>query len=235
VVFVELAVKMARQLALRMLVSMMVMAMAMVSLQVVPAHGLYMELQEGSQKCFIEEVPKDTLVLTTFEMEQLLSPGEQPDARFATLGMRISVRDPSNAIILHRELPTTSRFAFTSRLGGEHHICFQTNTTRWFGSGMKLKFSLDIDNGAQAVDYEEVARVEHLDNLEMLVRRLNDRVRASRKEIAYQKQREEEHRDTSESTNARVMWWSILQTVLLTASGLFQIYHLKRFLHRRIR
>lgn len=215
-----------------MLFLVMVVAVGWVAL---PTQGLYMELQEGATKCFIEEVPKDTLVMTDFETEQLLAFGAQAEPRFRELAMRVSVRDPTNNLILQRELPTSSRFAFTSRNGGEHHICFQTNSTRWFGSGMQLKFSLDIDTGAGAVDYDDLAKVEHLDNIEVLVRRLNDRVRACRKEIAYQKSREEQHRDTSESTNSRVMYWSLLQTTLLAASGLWQIHHLKPFLIRRVR
>ena len=197
--------------------------------------ALYMELTEGATKCFIEEVPKDTLVMTTFETQQQLAPGQSPDPRFSELAMRCTVRDPTNNLILQRELPTSSRVAFTSRTGGEHHICFQTNTSRWFGSGMTLRFTLDIDTGAAAVDYDDLAKMEHLDNLDLQIRRLNDRVRACRKEIAYQKQREEEHRDTSESTNSRVMWWSLFQTVLLASSGIWQIYHLKPFLIRRVR
>jgi hypothetical protein len=41
--------------------------------------------------------------------------------------------------------------------------------------------------------------------------------------------REEAFRNTSESTNARVMWWSILQTIVLLVSGVWQINRLKKF------
>lgn len=43
------------------------------------------------------------------------------------------------------------------------------------------------------------------------------------------KNREAEFRDTSESTNSRVVWWSIAQTSILVAAGLWQITHLKNF------
>lgn len=39
--------------------------------------------------------------------------------------------------------------------------------------------------------------------------------------------RERRHRDTAESTNARVKWWSILQTIVLFSVVAFQIYYLK--------
>jgi predicted metal-binding membrane protein len=41
--------------------------------------------------------------------------------------------------------------------------------------------------------------------------------------------REERFRDTSESTNARVMWWSIAQTVVLLIAGVYQLTNLKGF------
>lgn len=34
---------------------------------------------------------------------------------------------------------------------------------------------------------------------------------------------------TSESTNQRVLWWSIAQTLILLATGAWQMKHLKGF------
>lgn len=41
--------------------------------------------------------------------------------------------------------------------------------------------------------------------------------------------REERFRLTSESTNQRVLWWSIAQTVILILTGIWQMRHLKSF------
>lgn len=41
--------------------------------------------------------------------------------------------------------------------------------------------------------------------------------------------REERFRQTSESTNQRVLWWSIVQTLILVAIGFWQMRHLKSF------
>ncbi|MGH0127826.1 UNVERIFIED_CONTAM: hypothetical protein FKN15_052460 [Acipenser sinensis] len=41
--------------------------------------------------------------------------------------------------------------------------------------------------------------------------------------------REERFRMTSESTNQRVLWWSITQTVILLITGIWQMRHLKSF------
>lgn len=58
---------------------------------------------------------------------------------------------------------------------------------------------------------------------------MNDKIRSIRAEQDYQRMREERFRDTSESTNARVMWWSIIQTVVLLITGLYSLSNLKGF------
>ena len=52
-------------------------------------------------------------------------------------------------------------------------------------------------------------------------------------EMHYQRKREEEFRNTSESTNSRVMWWSIFQTSIMLFSTLWQIRHLKTFFEEK--
>lgn len=49
------------------------------------------------------------------------------------------------------------------------------------------------------------------------------------KEQNYQRYREERFRQTSENTNARVLWWSIIQVIVLVATGAWQMRHLKGF------
>ena len=43
--------------------------------------------------------------------------------------------------------------------------------------------------------------------------------------------RERKHRDTAESTNSRVKWWSILQAVVLFSVVALQVYYLKVCIH----
>jgi hypothetical protein len=61
------------------------------------------------------------------------------------------------------------------------------------------------------------------------VRRLNDKVKDVLKEQAYQREREGAFRRTTESTHARVQWWSLAQVAVLLAAGVWQVMHLKAF------
>ena len=49
------------------------------------------------------------------------------------------------------------------------------------------------------------------------------------KEQNYQRYREERFRQTSESTNQRVLWWALAQTGILLVMGAWQMRHLKSF------
>jgi hypothetical protein len=191
--------------------------------------GAYFRLEDGQNKCFLEEVPKDTLILGKYKAWDANNDRD----RIATdVGLKLNVIDPTGKPLLQKELnPTLSggKIAFTSQIQGEHKICFQTNSTRWFGSKKAIKVELYIKRGEAATDYEEIARQDHLSEIEVEVKKLIDRVRDIRAEQNYQRSREIEFRDTSESTNSRVVWWSILQTAILVATGLWQVTHLKKF------
>lgn len=52
-------------------------------------------------------------------------------------------------------------------------------------------------------------------------------------EEMYMSTRERVHRNTAESTNSRVKWWSIFQLIVLAAQGFFQVWWLKRFFEVR--
>jgi hypothetical protein len=84
----------------------------------------------------------------------------------------------------------SSKFSFTADVGGSHKLCF-TN-----GASVRRTVELDWASGAAAIDYSDVARVEQLKPLELEMRKLEDRLTAVRKEMQFQREREEAHRDT---------------------------------------
>ena len=63
----------------------------------------------------------------------------------------------------------------------------------------------------------------------ILVRKLSEVLSQVKDEQAYIVVRERTHRNTAESTNARVKWWSIFQLGVLIGEGVFQVWWLKRF------
>jgi hypothetical protein len=50
----------------------------------------------------------------------------------------VTLTDPAGGTVLSKALETQGKFAFTSAVGGEHLLCFATNSSRWFGQPKKF-------------------------------------------------------------------------------------------------
>ncbi|KAM7141895.1 transmembrane emp24 domain-containing protein 9 isoform 2-T2 [Molossus nigricans] len=150
--------------------------------------ALYFHIGETEKKCFIEEIPDETMVIGNYRTQLYDKQREEYQPATPGLGMFVEVKDPEDKVILARQYGSEGRFTFTSHTPGEHQICLHSNSTKFslFAGGM-LRVHLDIQ------------------------------------------WREERFRQTSESTNQRVLWWSILQTLILVAIGVWQMRHLKSF------
>lgn len=59
------------------------------------------------------------------------------------------------------------------------------------------------------------------------LRDLNEKIEGIRREQQYQREIESVFRDASERVNKRVLWWSLLQMVVLIGAGAWQMRHLK--------
>ena len=58
-----------------------VLALLLVALLLPLTSGLYIKLTEGEKRCFIEEVPKDTLIHGTFKATDLVTQSSHPAVR----------------------------------------------------------------------------------------------------------------------------------------------------------
>jgi len=192
------------------------------------ASPLYFHIAETERKCFIEEIPDETMVTGNYKV-QLYDPrtnGFAPSS--PEIGMHVEIRDPDDKIILSKVYSSEGKFTFTSQSPGEHVICLYSNSTKWF-AGSRLRVHLDIQVGEHAIDYANVAQKEKLSELQLRVRQLLDQVEQIGKEQNYQRYREERFRSTSENTNQRVLWWALGQTLILVVMGAWQMKHLKSF------
>ncbi|CAO3635951.1 unnamed protein product [Cunninghamella blakesleeana] len=70
---------------------------------------------------------------------------------------------------------------------------------------------------------------ETLHDLARKIHELNERVQDILREQQFQKEREAEFRDLSESTNSRIVWWTVLQIIVLGVVCVWQMRHFKSF------
>ena len=83
----------------------------------------------------------------------------------------------------------------------------------------------------QARKAHQFSNSEIVAPIEREIRLLANGLTAVKDEQEYIVVRERTHRNTAESTNSRVKWWSIMQTLVLFSVVAWQIYYLKVRLH----
>ncbi|KAG0042399.1 vesicle coat component [Gryganskiella cystojenkinii] len=128
-----------------------------------------------------------------------------------------------------------ARTSFLTKHAGDIVACF-TNVLsenvdpdpRYFRN-----IDVDFDIGSETTDYEELAKTEKLKPMEMELRKMEDMVKDIIENMEHLQQREETMRNTNESTNARVQWFSTLTMVILVTLGVWQIFYLKRFFRKK--
>lgn len=93
--------------------------------------------------------------------------------------------------------------------------------------GQRVDVKLDVGEGG--LDYAEVAKKEHLSELELEIRKLNDKVKDVLAEQSYQRQRELDFRKTSEAIHQKQQYWSLFQIAVSCAAAYIQVTALQRF------
>ncbi|KAJ8139639.1 hypothetical protein OY671_007152 [Metschnikowia pulcherrima] len=112
----------------------------------------------------------------------------------------------------------------TADMDGKYQYCFSNEKTS--------RVDLDVSFNVHGVVYIDVNDPDS-DTLDYSISRLNQLTSDVKAEQNYLVIRERTHRNTAESTNSRVKWWSVFQIILVAANSLFQVYYLKRFFEVR--
>ena len=193
-------------------------------------HALYFHMGETEKKCFIEEIPDETMITGKYRTQLYDESSTLYMPASPGIGMHVEVLDPEKKTVLSKFYASEGRFTFTSHTPGEHQICLHSNSTKWsLFAGGRLRVHLEILVGEHTNDYQQIATKDKLTELQLRMRQLLDQIDQITKEQSYQRYREERFRGTSESTNQRVLWWALIQTLVLLCTGLWQMRHLKGF------
>ncbi|EOO00365.1 putative transmembrane emp24 domain-containing protein 9 protein [Phaeoacremonium minimum UCRPA7] len=199
------------------------------------AQALYFYIDGTTPKCFFEELPKDTLVVGHYTAEEW-DDHRQAWWKHDGISIYISVDevfDNDHRVVSQRG-SSAGRFTFTAAEAGDHKICFTPSSnsgkSNWLSvlspnGGIKL--SLDLAIGETSAI--ESSDKDKLEDIQSRIKDLNMRLQDIRREQVFQREREAEFRDQSESTNARVIRWIIIQLVVLGATCAWQLSHLRSF------
>ncbi|KJX98577.1 transmembrane emp24 domain-containing protein 9 [Zymoseptoria brevis] len=213
--------------------------LGLAALLVAPSNALYFYLHAGEEKCFIEELPKDTLVVGHYKGLQWNANQDaytsNPEG-LPTMGMHIRVEEvfDRDHQVISQTGSSTGKFTFTAADAGEHRICLTpTNVpgnTGWLFSGRRvggIKLGLQLAIGqTSAIESSDKSK---LSEVAQRAKDLNARLQDIRREQMFQREREAEFRDQSESVNTRVVRWTMIQCVVLGVTCAWQLSYLRAF------
>ncbi|EAQ84630.1 conserved hypothetical protein [Chaetomium globosum CBS 148.51] len=199
------------------------------------ARALYFYVDVTTPKCFFEELPKDTLVVGHYSAEEWNDQRHMWE-KHDGISIYISVDeifDNDHRVVSQRG-GSSGKFTFTAAESGDHKLCFTPSSSsgrsNWLSVSSPnggIRLTLDVAIGeTSALDGADKGKIQ---DLATRVKDLNARLNDIRREQVFQREREAEFRDQSESTNARVVRWILIQLVVLGVTCAWQLSHLRSF------
>jgi len=167
-----------------------------------------------SRECFHEQLHKGDQMTVSFQV------GDREFGGSGNLEVDFWVQDPSNRNIVHERAVSSGDHSFEAAADGKYVYCFSNE--HWSATSKEVSFNV---HGIVYVPEADITT----DPLENEVRKLSELLNQVKDEQSYIVVRERVHRNTAESTNGRVKWWSIFQLGVLIGEGVFQVWWLKRF------
>ncbi|KAI9676969.1 MAG: p24 complex component [Caeruleum heppii] len=178
------------------------------------AHAHNIQLGAHSSECFHEQLHKGDKMTVTFQV------GDREFGGSGNLDIDFSIQAPNGNYQKFERGVSNGDHSFDADQDGKYTYCF--NNEAWSATSKEVSFNV---HGIVYVPESEAP----LDPLEIQVRQLSELLSQVKDEQTYIVIRERTHRNTAESTNSRVKWWSIFQIGVLVGEGVFQVWWLKRF------
>lgn len=190
-------------------------------LLLVEVSSLHLYLTEGSERCFIVDIPESTIVLSEY---RLIDP--QPATIKEPL-VKIRIVSPVDEPVLYNDIRELGKLSFTSQFTGVHKICLFL-IRAWLPS-KKARIQISIDINPQDTAHDELASVEQVGHLENIAGGISKRLQEIARQQEYSREKEADFKDESENVNSKVIYFTLFQTAMVLVSSAWQIISLRSF------
>ncbi|KAH9973025.1 emp24/gp25L/p24 family/GOLD-domain-containing protein [Lactifluus volemus] len=167
------------------------------------------EVAAAKKECFFEDLHVNDQMTVTYQV----GGGGHLDIDFWIL-------NPEGNAIKKNLRYSTGTSTITAEQDGRHEYCFSNQMS----SIADKIVSFNVHGVIYVGEADDVVAP-----IEREIRLLAHGLTSVKDEQEYIVVRERTHRNTAESTNSRVKWWSILQTIVLFSVVAWQVYYLKSF------
>nr|CCA15078.1 conserved hypothetical protein [Albugo laibachii Nc14] len=181
--------------------------------------SLLFDVPPRTQKCMTDQISVGSLVAIDYAVVGVLEGKTNVGVHITDPTYRDLRRDDN----IDHSVENTGSLSFHAEVEGDYQVCFHNL------NDYAARIMLDLRYGVEARDYTEVARREHLMPVEKELRKLEDLVDEIHKGMLYMRERESLMRDTNESTNSRVLWFSLFSILMLVGIGSWQMMYMKKF------
>ncbi|EGV63802.1 p24 complex component [Yamadazyma tenuis] len=166
------------------------------------------------KQCFFETLKKNDELAISFQVgSRDPQNGEQLKASFY-------IGSPSGQVLVKKNDIDHGDEVVRATSDGKYTYCFSNERS----SRVDMDVSFNV-HGVIYIDFEN----PDSNTLDYAIQRLSQLTSDVKAEQGYLVIRERTHRNTAESTNSRVKWWSVFQILMVATNSLFQIYYLRRF------
>jgi len=177
---------------------------------IVITQSLIVTIPHHKEECFYENLDEDVSVSVNFQV-----------TAGGALDIDVTITGPDNKVIYEAYRESDGKLSFTTETEGLHKFCFSNKMSSV--TEKVVNFQIVDEDTEEA----KPAKPEDIHPLEKAILQLSDSLHSIQTENKYMRLRERAHRNTSESTNARVLWFSFIETIILIAMSLYQIQYFR--------
>eukprot|EP01010_Urceolus_cornutus_P001138 NODE_1657_length_804_cov_191.717881_g1288_i0.p1 GENE.NODE_1657_length_804_cov_191.717881_g1288_i0~~NODE_1657_length_804_cov_191.717881_g1288_i0.p1 ORF type:complete len:196 (-),score=27.29 NODE_1657_length_804_cov_191.717881_g1288_i0:98-685(-) len=172
---------------------------------------LTLKIEPRSEECFSEEVTKGAQLTLQYRV-----------TAGGFLDVDVAITSPDKTLLKVWPVSTEGKHQWNAELDGKYRVCFANTMARFTAKWISFYYSQGMN--------PNLAKIEHIDPIERTIMELSDGLSELQDEQKYLRSGDGVHRETIDSINVRMLYWSIFEVFVLLTMGLFQIYYLKRFL-----
>jgi len=187
------------------------------------------ELSPGGVECFFEKLIAKNEITVIFEV-----------LRGGDLDVKVQIFSPQGQLLFeelhHENDEEAGEHDFSPEETGPYEICFDNKMSTFTTKVIEfyfLKEDLDAESEEVLAHKLKPALTDDIEFIEGSLEKIQKSMNQLETNIIHMKMRDSQHKEIIASTSQRLMWVSILESVLLLAMNVFQIFYLRRSLDPR--
>ncbi|ANQ10002.1 Transmembrane protein Tmp21-like protein [Plasmodium coatneyi] len=182
---------------------------------------VYLTVRPKKVKCLKERINKDTLVVAKFKTDNKNSPISIfiYDADIYEKSFNFQKKLPLFETINEHDIKT----AFTTFYTTSYSFCAYNSTNK------VMDVLFEIKHGTEARDYAQIAKTEHLNEATIYLKQIVDQMSNFHLNLKRIKASEENEKKSSDKLNDTLMWFSLMNILIIIVAAIIQDFYFKRF------